>query len=216
MNVLFVGNSYTYYNEMPAIFQTLARDNGKDVTATAVTKGGRMLVAYKNPYDATTEKLVAALQQHYDICILQEQSVLPITGFDTFMEGLALVMDMVKGHADRFILYATWGRKAGHKVLLERGWDTESMTEMLAESYQKAADHFGADVAPVGKNFLAASRLLPDLELYNPDLTHPSYAGSVLSALTHYHTVFKEFPENTTALELDLSVIDVFKKIICK
>ena len=71
MNILFIGNSYTYYNDMPAIFQTLARDNGKDVTATAVTKGGRMLVAYKNPYDATTEKLVAALQQHYDICILQ-------------------------------------------------------------------------------------------------------------------------------------------------
>lgn len=215
MNVLFVGNSYTYYNDMPAIFQTLARDNGKDVTTTAVTKGGRMLVAYKNPADATTEKLVAALQQHYDICVLQEQSVLPITGFDTFMEGLNLVMDMVKGHADKFILYATWGRKAGHKVLLERGWDTERMTEMLAESYDKAAAHFAAEVSPVGKNFLAASRLT-EVDLYNSDLTHPSYAGSVLSALTHYYTIFKEFPKNTVSVELDSDVIDIFRKVVCK
>lgn len=216
MNILFIGNSYTYYNDMPAIFQTLAQGNGKDVTVTAVTKGGRMLVAYKNPYDATTEKLVAALQQHYDICVLQEQSLLPITGFDTFLEGLTLVSDMVKDHTDKFILYATWGRKAGHKVLLERGWDTESMTEMLAKSYDKAAAHLGAETSPVGKNFLSASRLLPDLDLYNPDLTHPSYAGSVLSALTHYYTIFKEFPKNTASLDLDNSYIDIFQKVICK
>lgn len=216
MDILFVGNSYTYYNDMPAIFQALARDNGKDVTTTAVTKGGRMLVAYKNPTDVTTEKLVAALQQHYDICILQEQSVLPITGFDTFMEGLTLVMNMAKAQADQFILYATWGRKAGHKVLLERGWNTESMTEMLAESYDKAAAHLGAEVSPVGKNFLAASRLLPDVDLYNPDLSHPSYAGSVLSALTHYWTIFKEFPENTGSLDLESAVIDTLRNVVCK
>ena len=41
MNILFIGNSYTYYNDMPAIFQALARDNGKDVNTYAVTKGAR-------------------------------------------------------------------------------------------------------------------------------------------------------------------------------
>ena len=35
------------------------------------------------------------------------------TEFDTFIEGLALVTDMVKDHADQFVLYATWGRKTG-------------------------------------------------------------------------------------------------------
>ena len=216
MNILFIGNSYTYYNDMPAIFQQLARANGKDVNAYAVTKGGRKLIAYKDPFDATTAKLVEALNQQYDICVLQEQSVLPITGFDTFIDGLTLVTDMVKGHAGKFILYATWGRKVGSKTLLEHGWDTEGMTEMLAESYEKAADRLGAEVAPVGKNFLAASRLLPDTDLYNPDLTHPSYAGSVLSALTHYYTIFKEFPENTDSLNLETAVIDTFHKIVCK
>ena len=86
MNILFIGNSYTYYNDMPAIFQQIARDNGKDVTATAVTKGGRKLIEYRDPYNATTVKLAEALKQHYDICILQEQSILPITEFDTFIE----------------------------------------------------------------------------------------------------------------------------------
>ena len=216
MNILFIGNSYTYYNDMPAIFQVIARDNGKDVTVTAVTKGGRKLIAYRDPYDPTTEKLTEALTQHYDICILQEQSVLPITEFDTFMEGLTLVKNMVGSQANKFILYSTWGRKAGSKTLSEHGWDTEGMTEMLAQSYGKAAAQFGTEVAPVGKNFLAASRLLPDVDLYNPDLTHPSYAGSVLSALTHYYTIFKEFPENTGSLDLDSTTLDTFKNVLCK
>lgn len=216
MNILFIGNSYTYYNDMPAILEQLARDNGKDVTVTAVTKGGRKLIAYKDPYDPTTAKLREALDKHYDICVLQEQSVLPITDFDTFAEGLTLVTDLVKDHTDKFILYATWGRKEGSKTLSEHGWDTEGMTEMLAESYKKAAALFGAEIVPVGKNFLAAARLLPETDLYNPDLTHPSYAGSVLSALTHYWAIFKEFPKNTSSLDLENTVVDTFHKVVCK
>ncbi|MBR2311289.1 MAG: hypothetical protein IKA47_12285 [Oscillospiraceae bacterium] len=216
MNILFIGNSYTYYNDMPAIFQTLCRDNGLDVTATAVTKGGRKLLSYKDPNDATTVKLTEALKQHYDVCMLQEQSILPITDFDSFMEGLQFVKDMVGNQADRFILYATWGRKPGSATLLEHGWDTESMTEMLAESYKKAADHFGAEISPVGELFLAVSQQLPELELYNPDMTHPSYAGSALSALTHYYTIFKAFPVNTGSLDLESAVIDTYRKVICK
>ena len=27
MNVLFIGNSYTYYNNMPVLFERLAREN---------------------------------------------------------------------------------------------------------------------------------------------------------------------------------------------
>lgn len=43
MKVLFVGNSHTYYNDMPRIFASLARDNGHDVQVESVTKGGWIL-----------------------------------------------------------------------------------------------------------------------------------------------------------------------------
>ena len=45
MNILFIGNSYTYYNDMPNILEALAKENGKDLSADAVTKGGRKLYA---------------------------------------------------------------------------------------------------------------------------------------------------------------------------
>ena len=88
--------------------------------------------------------------------------------------------------------------------------------KLLAESYQKAADRFNTEISPVGKNFLAASRTLTETDLYDPDLSHPSYAGSVLSVLTHYRTIFKEFPENTDSLNLGNDVVDIFRQVVCK
>ena len=41
LKVLFVGNSYTYFNEMPkTIFYRLAAEAGYDVEVTQITKGG--------------------------------------------------------------------------------------------------------------------------------------------------------------------------------
>ena len=46
MKILFIGNSYTYYNHMPEIFERLARENGKEVQVFSVTCGGHKLYEY--------------------------------------------------------------------------------------------------------------------------------------------------------------------------
>ena len=217
MNILFIGNSYTYYNDMPTIFQALARENGKDVTVTAVTKGARRLDAYRFTEDATTQKLVDALaQQRYDVCFLQEQSVLPAQNYDSFAEGIRIVSGLLGDRVDRVVLYATWGRKAGHKTLESNGWDTETMANLLSDSYEKAGAEFGFTVSPVGKAFLWVYTRHPEVELYDPDMTHPSYAGSCLAALTHYRTLFGEYPENPACLQLPEYQLEAFKNAICK
>ena len=44
LRVLFIGNSYTYYNDMPqAAFTELAKAAGFEVEVTAVTQGGYKL-----------------------------------------------------------------------------------------------------------------------------------------------------------------------------
>ena len=112
MNVLFIGNSYTYYNDMPKLFERLAVRNDKNITVHSITKGGRKLSSYADNEDPITIALDTLLsEQKFDICFVQEQSLLPATDFDHFVEGLDRVISKVRGNADRFILYATWGRK---------------------------------------------------------------------------------------------------------
>ena len=68
MNVLFIGNSYTYYNDMPLLFERLANSNHKNVTVFSITQGGRQLESYTDTSDATTMALDALLErQTFDV-----------------------------------------------------------------------------------------------------------------------------------------------------
>ena len=214
MKVLFIGNSYTYVNDMPKIFEGLCRDNGRDVTTTSVVHGGHKLYQYVDSDDQYRAKLEAALEaDHYDLCFLQEQSYLPLSDYNLFFSGVSRLIEKVKPSADAFMLYETWGRKAGHPTLDEFGWTSESMTFDLAAAYKKAGETLGIPVSYVGLNFYKIYTTHPEIELYHEDKTHPSWEGSCLSALTHYHTLFGEFPENTSSLKLSDETLAEFKAL---
>jgi len=216
MNILFVGNSYTYVNDLEQLVQGLCRENGMDVHAYRVTKGGRKLISHMDCEDETTKKLEAALRErHYDVCFIQEQSLLPITDYDTFLAGVTHVMRMAKLQADKFLLYATWARKEGSPDLEVYGWTPESMTRLLQEAYEKAGKTLDIPVSPAGVSFWKAICAHPELELHHPDMTHPSYLGSCLAALTHYHTLFGKFPEHTDSLNLTAEQICIFREAVC-
>ena len=46
MNILFIGNSYTYYNDLPEIFKKLARSGGYNVYQDSLTSGGYSLLKH--------------------------------------------------------------------------------------------------------------------------------------------------------------------------
>jgi len=215
MNVLFVGNSYTYYNDMPLIFKKLADDNNRSMTVHSVTKGGRRLESFTDKSDDITVKLQDIVsKEKFDVCFIQEQSVLPAADFDRFINGLSCVVDMVKDKADQIVLYATWGRKSGSETLTEHNWTTESMTKLLSDAYCKASEQFGAKVSPVGENFLKIEKTNPEINLHDEDLSHPSYKGSCLAALTHYYTVFGEFPKKIQSLDISADELSAFQKVV--
>ena len=217
MNVLFIGNSYTYYNDMPSLFEQLAMDNQKEVTVYSVTKGGRKLLDYTDATDETTMELDALLEQHtFDVCFVQEQSLLPATDFSRFMEGLDHTVNKLKGRIGSLILYATWGRKECSTALETHNWTTQSMAQLLADAYQTAAKRYDACVSPVGLRFLTVTQAHPEVDLYNQDKSHPSYQGSCLAALTHYYTLFGDFPKNTDSLSLSKDELAVFKSVVCQ
>jgi len=217
MNVLFIGNSYTYYHEMPFLFEQLANSNGKTVTVHSITKGGRRLEEFTDSSDPITAALDTILSnEKFDICFIQEQSVLPAADFDRFIHGLDCVVSKVKNKTDRLVLYATWGRKSGSDILTEYHWTTEHMTNLLADAYQKAANRYGALVSPVGSRFLSISQKYPEINLYIEDCSHPSYQGSCLAALTHFHSVFHDFPTHTDILALSDAELSAFRSAICR
>ena len=182
--ILFVGNSYTYYNDMPsALFAPMAEAAGQPVQVSLVAKGGWKLSRYADPEDEGGKLLRETIRgQRYDCVVLQEQSFTPVVDPEQFFDGIAGVCDLLKDRAERFVLYATWGRKTGSEKLVELGLSSIEMTEKLAEVYDQAGEKFGIQVAHAGKAFAAYQAEHPAAELYHPDKSHPSALGSEVAA----------------------------------
>lgn len=212
MKILFIGNSYTYYNDLPEMFQALCRANGKDVTVHSLTVGGRRLFENLDPRDEKRAELTAFLADcRPDVLFLQEQSVLPAVDFDLFFQGIKGLCDLVG--ADKTFLYATWGRKYGH-VLTDNGWTTQHMTRLLFDAYTQAAEKIGGCVSPVGLCFGEMNQRHPEVELYDPDGSHPSLYGSVLATVCHYYAVFGEFPSICDGLGVESEAVDFMRTCI--
>ena len=202
MRILMLGNSYTYFSDMPRILSALLTDNGVENRVDSVTVGGRKLYENLNPEDDSHQKIKALCElDQYDALILQEQSYFALVEYEKFLEGVRGCADLV--NAGRTVLYATWGRKQGSELLAARGWTSAGMTAFLAEAYERAADEIGAESAHVGKCFAAIAAAHPEIELYDPDLSHPSYIGSCVAALVLYKTLVGNLPTGTQCLQLD-------------
>ena len=70
LRLLFIGNSYTYYNDLPQMVYEIAKTQKKKLAVRSITKGGERLRGHlKN------EKLRKALtEEKWDFVVLQEQS----------------------------------------------------------------------------------------------------------------------------------------------
>ena len=117
MRILFVGNSYTYFNDMPRTLQGIAAAEGMDWTVESVTKGGWSFAQYADPENVMHAPLAEKLQENWDAIILQEQSYRPISDRANFLGGAKGVCAMMQQKPEKLLFYATWGRKDGCPLL---------------------------------------------------------------------------------------------------
>lgn len=223
-SILFIGNSYTYYNDMPTIFKNLGQSAGYTLDVDSITKGSHKLSQFADPSDEYGKKVEQALTgtKKYDYVVLQEQSVRPITDdAPDFYSAVRNLAERIRKTGAEPILYSTWGRKTGHSTLNTYGWTNESMTWKLAASYQKIGDELNIKVAHVGLAFYDIYTSKKGLELYDADITHPSFMGSYLSAMTLLSKIFNidpslatyngELPESRTNMFRDAAKKAVFE-----
>ena len=192
--VLFIGNSYTYFNNMPEVFATLARAARLPVEIHMLAHGGWRL---KDHWDKG-EARQALHETRWDYVVLQEQSTL---GMPLFLDGepRAGGDPMFRPYAEKFageihgaraipILFVTWARQASPQE-----------QPILNYFYFTAAKHTSSVVAPVGLAWERVRREQPHVQLFSPDGSHPSPEGSYLAACTLFATIFHRNPEDLPA-----------------
>ena len=205
MKVLFLGNSYTYFNDLPGMVQYLAEKSGLDVQTESVTRGGAYLHQFADPADELyTQWQKVYTEDDWDIVVCQNQSFHPVKDPAAFRQA-ALDVQALCRPGQKLVFYQTWAYKYRSDKLVGTGLAYEDMLTQMVTSYQAAADAVQGTVVPVGQTFAEVRSLHPEIELYNPDGSHPSPAGTYLAAclflagLTGHSPLYFAIPKTVPA-----------------
>ena len=198
-SILFIGNSYTYFNNMPSIVADIAASFGNHVDYASQTPGGMTFAGHagnSNTYSAMNST-------DWDYVVLQAQSQEPSFPYGQVnKQTLPFAMQLADSAqaistCSQAMFFMTWGRENG-----DPQWDSintfDKMNARLRLAYLRFADSSNASVAPVGVAWKYVRDNHPEINLYTGDGSHPSYAGSYLAACTFYASVFHSSPVGTS------------------
>ncbi len=189
--VLFIGNSFIFFNELPKMLEALAKEAGDELKYAEVLQGG----AYLHDFLVSGSELNKRLCETYasdnwDFIILQEQSRNPAIDTEDFLKAASELCKMMNGGA-KFLFYSTWAYKDGSTTLAETGMTYDEMLEKLTFGYAEGAKQNGGIRVPVGDAFAEVKNTYPMIDLYDPnDFYHPRTSGSYLAACLFYQEIF--------------------------
>ena len=176
--VLFIGNSYTFTNDLPGMLQGLAAAAGDTMHVVEVTFPDYALVDHWN--DGIAQDEIAkgnwtfvVLQQGPSSVAINRDSLRMLTRW--FTDEMA---------------------KVGARPALFSAWPRESRVQdfpAAIESYRLAAQDVSGVFVPIASAWLAAWERLPGLQLYSDGL-HPTIEGTYLSALVMYGALTGKSP----------------------
>lgn len=218
IRVLFIGNSYTYYNNMPAMVDSIAKSQKKALAISRIVKGGEKIAGHlKN------KKLHETLKKGgWDFVVVQEQSSMPSyptheVARTTYKAAHTLDSLILAGSPKaKVIFYMTWGHKYGSQKPYDGYYPLnstyEGMQERLITSYLEMAYDNDALCAPVGMAWREIRREHPELQLYKPDCSHPSELGSYLVANVIYTTMFPKPYQTGFAPGIDSATAEIIQQ----
>lgn len=174
LKTLFIGNSHTFYNDMPAIYQQICKEHGIDMHVTMLTKGGMGLDFHADQEQTRFNILYGG----YDIVVLQHTAH-PMGDIGEMKRGARKIMQWIREAGARPIFYQTWAAKGD-----------EAYQPVMSKVYFELADELGAEVAPVGDEWQRVQKECPSLNLFHTDGQHASPDGSRLAARVFFETAF--------------------------
>ncbi|MEQ8302033.1 MAG: hypothetical protein RIB47_01485 [Cyclobacteriaceae bacterium] len=183
LNILFVGNSYTYVSNIPHVVSILSDSTQtKLMTAKSTVGGARLSDHWKGEKGLKTKELIK--NGNFDIVVLQEQSMGTIEQADSFLIYSKKLSDFSKEHGARPYFYSTWARQ---KV--------PQFQETITKVYTQAALENDGGIVNVGEAWALAQKLRPDIDLFLSDGSHPSPLGAFLAACMFVQEFSLELPD---------------------
>ena len=193
--VLFIGNSYTFVNDLPNTFAKLAKSGGHKVEVGMAAHGGWTLSNHLQSSDT----LNTLNEKNWNFVVLQDQSEIPSVEQSRIQVMYPAARELIHRIQQRGatpLFFDTWAHQDGAP---EYGMNTyQSMQAEIDTGYTGIAQELNVPIAPVGFAWFTAVQAHPELELWQADGSHPTMQGTYLAACVFYATIFHESPNGLT------------------
>jgi len=190
-NILFLGNSYTYGNDLPGKVRSLAAGAGFAATTTSVANGGWTIGQH------STSSLGSITGGDWDVVVIQGQSQRSSFGGGYvnyyIVPETVVIVDAVRAANPCTVplFFQTWGKRDGDSQNCgnhELFCSFEGIQDQLTQAYSTYAYvNQPAKVAPAGEAWRTyASRN----GLFSGDGSHAASAGTFLTACTMFEQIW--------------------------
>ena len=183
-DILFIGNSMTYYNTICKVVEGLANHKGKNIRCTAVTNGGQNLI-----YQSTASNVDTAIKVGgYEIVILQD--IVSSFNAANLQTGAEACIEKIKTYNPdaQIVFYEPFPRKSAIS-------NPGSRLPEFTSSYIKTATRTNARMAPAGEAFYDIYTNY-GLDYYcTADSLHPQPLGTFVNASTILYTLFPDLAD---------------------
>ena len=189
--VLFIGNSYLYYNDsLHNHVERMAQEQHPGTPASnfqykSATIGGARL-EYHN-IDWLLKPGQIGVELPFQVVIMQGGSFEPLTQRtrDSFIDTASTYADKVRQIGAKPMLYMTHTYVAPHRRA------SQDMIKRVSSTYIEAGRASNSQVIPVGLAYERSYRQRPDFSLHADfDGTHPNLRGTYLGACVVYLALY--------------------------
>lgn len=228
IRVLFIGNSLTYYNDMPELLEKLAVSAGKKITVESATEGSSTMCQQTSTTTSIGLMVKNYMKQKWDYVVLQPSR--RITSKENTVKNAEFdagkVLDSwIKDAGAKTLLYCTWGNNTGSASIYTMNADkvnasssgSFAITQDEHSKYMQSisreySELLGADLVDCAELFRYMLNEQPSVNVYYTDNRHPSLYGSYAVACAFYSYLYGESAEEAakkyhTGISEDLAVM---------
>jgi len=198
VRILFIGNSLTYVNDLPAVVKALT--TGAGLPSTQVATIAYPDYALEDHWNQGNARAAVAKDGWTHVIMQQGPSALEESRVN-LLQWSQTFAEQIKAHGAMPGMYMVWPST-------ERNFDFDR----VSESYRLAAAEIGGQLYPAGDAWRAAWRRNPTIALYGTDGFHPSSLGTYTAALAIVAVVFDRSPVGLPTLGIPAATVQILQE----